>query len=308
MAIIIGNSNPARMQGIARPHYKFAMNFLVDANGGYIPQRNTRILFENGVDDITGTFANAGYSNLVGQSDNIEITTARKGGAISQNTASLILAISFMPEATPRVGLTAAGGADANFTASLAPRRGGLFGDVEAGLTGRLFAAAMKGAQMSLLPAGNNTGCSIFLGIPQLQAPGTGFHNSEIPSMGFPAASTRFALGDDVIVFPTREQQEFRPNRIQLDWPSANGSTGAAGGVASTNDDVIELPGGAPARAAGLFVALDMIAIIDFASIVLKGKSGEILDPGTVADGSIASWDAASDQDDAKIKAFRRCF
>lgn len=305
MAIIIGNSNPARMQGIARPHYKFAMNFQVDANGAYVPVRTTRILFEQGVDDITGSFVNAGYSNLVGLADNIEITTARKGGAISQNMASLILAISFLPECTPRVGLTLLGAADPNFTTTVAPRRGGLVGDVEAGLTGRLFAAAMKGAQMSLLPAGNNTGCSIFLGIPQLQAPGTGYHNSEIPSMGFPSGSTRFALGDDVIVFPTREQQEYRPNRIQLDWPTANGS---GAGVASTNDDSVELPGGSAARAAGTIVTLDMIAIIDFARIVLKGKSGETLDPGTVADGSIASWDAADEQEDAKIKAFRRCF
>lgn len=310
MAMIVSSSNPTRLQGVLRTHYKFGMNFSVDAQGNYLPIRNSRTLLEYGVDDTLGSFVNAGYTNAVqtlsstSTNGNIEFTTAQKGGALSQNLASLILALSFMPEHTPRVGLLADGTADPTFTAAAVPRRGGIEGDVEAGLVGRLFATGFKGSQLSLLPPGNVSGCSAFIGIPQLLTPGTGFNNSEIPSMGFPSASTRFTMGDDIITLPSRLQGDFQPNRIVLDFPT---QLTAAELAAGSQDEPIELPNGAPTRPAGTIVCLDMILIVDYANIVLFKADGTPVDVSTTTGADVARYEPASDFDDIKIKSFRRC-
>lgn len=218
-------------------------------------------VFQFGNDDTFATPAIAsGYSDATTQANSIDLTSAYKGGAWSITYDRILLSVGIVPE-TLRL-LSPVGGADGG-TATTVPRAGGQVNTELNAQFDDFWAAALHGQFLNILPPGNNSMCSAFLGLSQFMNPGAGPSNA--PSMSFPGQNrpeARYTLGTEVFVEPNiRNMGDFNPNRISF----TNGVN-----VAS----VSQLPAAA-ALTTGSRIALDVIVKVVTANVEFKKGGAE---------------------------------
>ena len=274
----IPNAQNDRLEPVLTHHHKFSLIYTADAAGNFLPQTTQRIIFERGIDDNIATpWLNAGYSDPTVPQNSIDVTTGYKGGALSDKYPCMMLSVGFLPGQHVRV-ITA----DANNTTAAVRRAGGVIGAGESAMVDQLFASYMHGCFLQLLPPGNNTSCSPYLGIIQLLPSGNGFVNSSLMAAGQQRPEARYCFGTDIFVEPNPGSSDFNPNRIQLNF--------------STNVTSVEKFPNIPARAAGTLIVLDIICKLDFARVVFsKDPSGE------------ESYDGVFDIDKRKINQLAKC-
>lgn len=274
----IANAQNDRLEPVLTHHFKFSLIYTVNAAGNFVPATATRTLFEHGIDDSVATpWLNAGYSDLAVAPNSIDVTTAYKGGALSDKYPCMMLTAGFLPENHPRI-ITP----DANNTSAAVRRAGGIVGIGESVMVDQLFASYMHGCFLQLLPPGNNTSCAPYLGLIQLLPSGHGMVNSSLMSPGQQRPEARYSFGTDIFVEPNPGSSDFNPNRIQLTFGSNVGT-------------VEKLPN-IPARTTGDLVVLDIICKLDFARVVFaKDASG--------AD----QFDGVFDIDRQKIRKLSAC-
>jgi hypothetical protein len=259
MAIKNASTNSLRTDVILRHYDRFSLIFQADGAGLWVPQTTQRTMFTHGLDDtVASPWTDQGYTEAGVNGDSSSFTSAFKGGALSDTNQCLILAASVFADRPPRV-ITA----DANNTTAGVRLSGGSVVDVQAAVQDRLFAAVMAGANMQLLPTGNQTGCSLYMGLPTLNSVGTGLRNSSIPNYGQDCPAARYTLGDDLIVDPNPNQDSLQPNRIQISFPFNPAS-------------VTQLTDSTPV-AAGVLLALDLQLVIDFARVVTEADASGVI-------------------------------
>lgn len=214
-------------------------------------------VFQFGNDDTFATPAIAsGYSDATTQANSIDLTSAYKGGAWSITYPRILLSVGIVPESLRLLGAAAAGTA-------IVPRAGGQINTELNAQFDDFWTAALHGQFLNILPPGNNSMCSAFIGLSQFMNPGAGPSNA--PSMSFPGQNrpeARYTLGTEVFVEPNiRNMGEFNPNRISF----TNGVN-----VAS----VSQLPAAA-ALADTALVALDVIVKVVTANVEFKNGGSE---------------------------------
>lgn len=214
-------------------------------------------VFQFGNDDTFATPAIAsGYSDATTQANSIDLTSAYKGGAWSITYPRILLSVGIVPESLRLLGAAAAGTA-------IVPRAGGQINTELNAQFDDFWIAALHGQFLNILPPGNNSMCSAFIGLSQFMNPGAGPSNA--PSMSFPGQNrpeARYTLGTEVFVEPNiRNMGEFNPNRISF----TNGVN-----VAS----VSQLPAAA-ALADTALVALDVIVKVVTANVEFKNGGSE---------------------------------
>lgn len=214
-------------------------------------------VFQFGNDDTFATPAIAsGYSDATTQANSIDLTSAYKGGAWSITYPRILLSVGIVPESLRLLGAAAAGTA-------IVPRAGGQINTELNAQFDDFWTAALHGQFLNILPPGNNSMCSAFLGLSQFMNPGAGPSNA--PSMSFPGQNrpeARYTLGTEVFVEPNiRNMGDFNPNRIGF----TNGVN-----VAS----VSQLPAAAALTDTAL-VALDVIVKVVTANVEFKNGGSE---------------------------------
>lgn len=266
-----------RLTPILRHYYRFNQLFVVDAAGSYVLQANNRILFEQGADDTNSNLANAGYQAVVGgaavaMAPSVQFTSCFKGGALHPDKACRLLSLGIEPLGI-RTRVTAA---SVGWTAALCPGVSNVAAQMgletlrEAQVAEELVRVALLGTVAELLEVGSNSGCTHYLGLPQQFASGLAPQNSGYPSMGTGLPAARWTFAQPVIVPASTGDSNYQPNRIQL-------THAAQAGASSVGSVAVNPNFGALAN--GDFVAVDFMAVLDFARLnVTVDGNGDITD------------------------------
>jgi hypothetical protein len=288
-----------RLRSIDRAYYAFNQMFTVAAAFGYQLMMNDRIIFEWGADDNQQNTANSGYVSVIAgaqaaQPPSVDMTNCFKGGAFSDRYVTRLLSLGIVVAGPPRyalnatVGWAAGAGATAPYTSNN-PLLLGVSDIREYQLVDQLFAIAMKNTILEQLPVGAVTGCSDYLGLPQLMSAGTSWNNSGLPSMGLGMPSARWSFGKPLYFRPATGDSNYQPNRIRLTMVP-----NPAAAAARSQNTISQNPGFA-ARVATDWLCLDLLAVADFAFI-----QPESFD----ADGNLVREIPVSDHDAQKIAQF----
>lgn len=278
-----------RVSALRVHHHKFAFVWEYDAaNAVFFPRTNLITVFVSGIDDTTTTpWAQAGYSTATVPNNSIDVTSTYKGGAFSITDPVIVLSVGIMPEQTIRILPTASGTSLDSGTPQVT-RQGGTITDISAQMDD-FWGNMVHQSFVNILPPGNNTMCSGYIGLPQMFNSGMGQSNS--PNLSTPGQNrpeARYTFGTEVFVEPNlRNMGDFNPNRLQFTF-------GPAGTVAAHANTAVLRTAKIPALTAPAdtdLAVLDVIVSVEYARVKFS------------ADGS--SYEGVEEIDKRKIAMFR---
>ena len=258
-----GGSSGVPMNDRASPilvqYHKFAFVFEYDLpTRTFLPLTTSITVFVNGIDDTTASpWTLAGYNTATVPANSVDVTAAYKGGAWSITDPCILLSLGILPEQTTRV-IPAADG-----TGVTVSRSGGSINTEVAAQFDDFWSAMMHGSFANILPPGNNTMCSAYLGLLQLFPSGHGMSNA--PNLSYPGQNrpeARYTFGTELFVEANRMNMgDFNPNRIQFTF-------------GSNVTSVTQLPAAA-ALTDGDRVVVDCIAKVDYARVRFNSDASE---------------------------------
>lgn len=277
-----------RLSPILDHHAKMAFVFQYDlASRSFTLNTTSLTVFQFGNDDTFASPATlSGYDTAAAQVNSIDLTSAYKGGAWSILTPRILLSVGLIPESLRVIGTDVAGTAAAAGTA-VVPRNTGCINTELNAQFDDFWTAATHGQFLNILPPGNNSMCSAFLGISQFMNAGAGVSNS--PVMSYPGQNrpeSRYTFGTEVFVEPNiRNMGDFTPNRLLF-----------TNGVNVSR--VSQLAASAPLTNTAL-VALDVIVKVVTANVEFS-NNGENYDA--------PEWDLLSKRRIAYFRGENSCF
>ena len=259
-----------RVSSLRVHHQKMAFVWQYDLpTNTCIPLTSLLTAFTSGIDDTTALpFAQAGYSTATVPNNSIDVTSTYKGGAFSITDPCIILSVGLMPEQTLRV-MPLASGTSLDSGTPQVPRFGGTVTDLSAQFDD-FWGAMVHQSFANVLPPGNNTMCSAFLGLPQFFNSGMGQSNS--PNLSTPGQNrpeARYTFANEIFVEPNlRNMGDFNPNRLQFTFGPSVASTSVPG-TASLN--VQKLPA-LSALTDNDLIVLDLIVSVEYARVKFSAE------------------------------------
>ena len=256
-----------RVSSLRVHHHKMAFVWEYDApTATFQPLTNLLTVFVSGIDDTTATpFGQAGYNTPTVPNNSIDVTSTYKGGAFSITDPCIVLSVGIMPEQTIRIVDSAlATAATLSSGTPQVPRFGGTVTDLSAQFDD-FWGAMVHQSFVNILPPGNNTMCSAFIGLPQFFNSGMGQSNS--PNLSTPGQNrpeARYTFANEIFVEANlRNMGDFNPNRLQFTFgPSATSTV--APGTATLN--VQKLPA-LTAPTDNFLCVLDAVVTVEYARV-----------------------------------------
>ena len=266
-----------RISALPFRHHAMAFGFRYNAaDRVFVPATRELTVFERGIDDTCARpYVGAGYSTPSVPDNSVDITNVYKGGAFSITDPVQLLSIAVVPSGTVRI--VRAESADVKHAGTPAfPRDGGTItslreqhDDFWNATFDDFWSAASFASQAHALPPGNNTICSLYVGLVRFMREKDRASRPNSPR-GY------FRFGDHVFAEPNlRNASDFNPNRIRFTFGESPS---------------IALRDGLAAPADGDFAVLDMDVRVETARVVFS-KAGDSYEGVDETDKrKIAAW------------------
>jgi hypothetical protein len=265
-----------RVSALRVQHHKMAVVWQYDAaSATFAPLTSLLTVFVNGIDDTVATpWGQAGYNTANVPSNSIDVTSAYKGGAFSIDAPCVLISVGLMPEQTLRVLPLANATAGTLYTGTpQVSRFGGTVTDLSAQFDD-FWGGFVHQAFCNLLPPGNNTMCSAYIGLPQFFNSGMGQSNS--PNLSTPGQNrpeARYGFAAPLFVEANlRNMGDFNPNRLQFTLGPNATSTAAADPTAVLA--VSKLPA-VTAPTDNDLVVMDVIVSVEYARVKFNDAGDE---------------------------------